>query len=83
IQMTYRMSWRRSFSSNHYCNSSHSSSNELRPGEGSLICSQGCSGIVTDLAYRCTDFSETEDWTTGTRTFLYNLTTPSPEISLM
>ncbi|KAK3579265.1 hypothetical protein CHS0354_033343 [Potamilus streckersoni] len=83
IKISYRLSWRRSYSSDHFCDSSHISSGDLRPGEGSLICSRGCIGTVTELAYRCTDFSETEDWTTGTRTFLYNLTTASPEISLM
>ncbi|KAK3599694.1 hypothetical protein CHS0354_037165, partial [Potamilus streckersoni] len=74
IEITYRVSWRRSANS-HLCNNNDIISGQLLPGEGSLDCFQGCTGTMTSLNYHCTDFSESEDWTTGTKTFLYNLPT--------
>ncbi|KAK3597236.1 hypothetical protein CHS0354_004990 [Potamilus streckersoni] len=80
IMISYRVSWRRSSGSSHFCNDRVISSGQLLPGEGSIVCSEGCNGTVSQLQYYCTDYSESEDWSTGTRTIRYNLTTTSPII---
>lgn len=45
----------------------------LLSGEGVLTCLKGCNGSITTMSYYCTDFSTTEDWTTGTGSVKYNL----------
>ena len=36
---------------------------------GSLICRSGCLGTLGDMNIYCTDFSESEDWVSGERTY--------------
>ncbi|KAL3868276.1 hypothetical protein ACJMK2_041103, partial [Sinanodonta woodiana] len=73
IEINYRISWRRSAGS-HFCNAGLIQNGTLLVGEGRLDCISGCSGTITNLNYLCTDFSETEDWTTGTWSVRYNIT---------
>lgn len=54
--------------------------NTLLRGEGSLRCIKGCFGSITTMSYYCTDFSDPEDWTTGTNSVKYNITASSNNI---
>ncbi len=47
------------------CNQSIIDSGQLI-GEGLLSCVSGCRGSVGSLMVRCTDYSLSEDWSTGT-----------------
>lgn len=52
----------------------------LISGEGTLQCLKGCMGSITTMSYYCTDFSDTEKWTTGTNSIKYNLPTSSDNL---
>ncbi|XP_071952867.1 integrin beta-like protein C [Antedon mediterranea] len=67
IEISWRISWRRS---SQYCNETTIANQQLLGG-GSLSCTNGCSGSVS-LSFYCTDFSTTEDWTTGVRSVLFS-----------
>ncbi|XP_063398968.1 uncharacterized protein LOC134683591 [Mytilus trossulus] len=70
VKISYRLAFRRSFSSNFYCDAATISS--LLPGEEALQCLYGCSGnIVPSMSYYCTDFSADEDWSSGEHTVVY------------
>ena len=69
--MYYRIAFRRS--SGHSCTENSILNDTLLQGEGTLQCLIGCNGSITQMSYYCTDFSETEDWTTGTRTVTYTI----------
>ena len=73
IEITHRVAWR---ASRHqfYCDQTTISSQALLPGEGNLVCQSGCSETVGNMSFYCTDFSTSEDWTTGGRTYTYNAT---------
>ncbi|KAL3881713.1 hypothetical protein ACJMK2_028114 [Sinanodonta woodiana] len=68
IEVLYRISWRRS--GGYFCNESTISSGTVF-SSGSLSCLKNCNGAIGVLNYLCTDFSETEDWTTGRGSFTY------------
>ncbi|VDI51811.1 Hypothetical predicted protein, partial [Mytilus galloprovincialis] len=71
IEITYRVAFRRSFSNSHFCDENSIGNGNLLPGEGSLQCQLGCSDVITRMSYVCTDFSASEDWTTGVRSVKY------------
>ena len=71
MEIFFHISWRRS-SGGHFCDQSIIESGTLVSGGGSLVCDQGCSGTVTGLQYRCTDFSVEENWSFGERRFSYS-----------
>ena len=66
MEVFFHISWRNSGS----CSSSTVQNGNLIGG-GSLTCQSGCSGTVGSLAYQCTDFSATEDWSYGQNTIYY------------
>lgn len=70
VEITFRIAWRRSSGSN-FCDSSTITSRTLL-GYGALTCRSGCSGSIGSLTYYCTDYSSTEDWSAGERTYNYN-----------
>ena len=70
MEISFHISWRRSSGSGGSCSSSTVQSGQLIGG-GSLSCQSGCSGTVGSLQYKCTDFSETEDWSYGGNTIYY------------
>ncbi|PIK60264.1 hypothetical protein BSL78_02826, partial [Apostichopus japonicus] len=74
IEISYRMSWRRSWGSQHNCTDEHIAGGNLLDGEGSLQCN--CYGLNQQLSYVCTDFSETEDWTSGVSSGFYQPNIP-------
>ncbi|XP_053388610.1 uncharacterized protein LOC128551720 isoform X2 [Mercenaria mercenaria] len=73
IIIDYRISWRRS-SNGHYCDSSTIQNGETVLGEGSLSCFNNCQGSLGSLHYQCTDYSLTEDWTSGKGRLIKTLT---------
>ena len=71
IEISHRIAWRRSSSVGGSCSQSTIDSRALIGG-GTLYCRSGCSGSVGDLTYYCTDFSTSEDWSAGERSYIYN-----------
>ena len=70
IEITHRVAWRRGTA---YCDA-NTSSTELLSG-GTLACRSGCSGNLGNMSFYCTDYSESEDWTSGERTYTTNIGT--------
>jgi hypothetical protein len=71
MEITFRISWRRSFNSLAYCDQSTIVNDQLIGTNGNVQCEQGCSGTISDVRYRCTDFSVEEDWSFGERVVTY------------
>ncbi|XP_076109824.1 integrin beta-like protein C [Mytilus galloprovincialis] len=78
IEINYRVAFRRS--GGHMCDVKTLENNTLLQGEGSLQCIKGCFGSITTMSYYCTDFSDPEDWTTGTNSVKYNITASSNNV---
>ena len=74
MEISFHISWRRSFHSEAYCDQTVIDSGQLIGVEGELVCDEGCSGLISDLSFRCTDFSSEEDWSFGENSILYNFT---------
>ena len=70
IEMSHRFAWRRSWSGNN-CTQNTIDSRALIGG-GTLYCRSGCSGSVGNLNFYCTDFSTSEDWSAGERSYIYD-----------
>ena len=70
INIAYQISWSRSV---YYCDNSTIASDTYL-GEGVLYCSVGCTGDVGTMLYRCTAFSERDDWSYGRNEYQYNVT---------
>ena len=68
MEITFRISWRRSLA---YCDQSTIVNDQLIGANGNVQCEQGCSGTISDVRYRCTDFSIEEDWSFGERVVTY------------
>ena len=47
---------------------------DILSGEGSLDCQYGCSGTLSDMVFKCTDFSIVENLSFGENQLLYNFT---------
>ncbi|XP_041361403.1 uncharacterized protein LOC121377467 [Gigantopelta aegis] len=75
VQITHRIAWRRSYSSSTRCDASTVESGSIIGINDQLLCRIGCSGTVGSMTYQCTDFSVTEDWSAGEKT--YNFTFPN------
>ncbi|WAR04113.1 SIBC-like protein, partial [Mya arenaria] len=68
IIIDFRFSWRRDYSSGFYCDDSLISNGTLVAAEGSITCFSNCrNGSLGSAAVECTDYSVSEDWTTGRR----------------
>ena len=70
VIIAYQVSWRRSV---YNCDNS-TIANGTYLGEGDLYCSVGCSGYVGTMLFRCTAFSESEDWSYGRNEYQFNAT---------
>ena len=71
IEISHRIAWRRSSSTGGSCSQNTIDSRTLIGG-GTLSCRSGCSGSVGSMSYYCTDFSTSEDWSAGERSYVYN-----------
>ena len=81
MEIFFHVSWRLSFSGDAYCDQTIVESGELIGLDGALECESGCSGDISDMRYRCTDFSIDEDWSFGERVVVHNFT-GGPEITI-
>ena len=79
IEISFRIAWRRGSA---LCDQSTIDSQALIGG-GSLSCTSGCVGTLGDMSFYCTDYSETEDWTAGGRTYQTTIFTPEFEATLV
>ena len=79
MQITHRIAWRRDTSQGGTCTQTTIDAQTLLPSGGRLTCQSGCSGTVGHFSYYCTDFSVTDNWSTGERTYMYNFTGSSFE----
>ena len=79
MEITFRISWRRSSGAGGSCNAATIANGNLI-GEGQLVCQYGCPSTVSisSMFYRCTDFSEAEDWAYGERRLAYNFSGTAP-----
>ena len=71
IEISHRIAWRRSSGQGGGCSQSTIDSGVLI-GSGTLYCRSGCSGSVGSMSYYCTDFSTSEDWSAGERSYIYD-----------
>lgn len=78
LQFRFRIGWRRSSSSNLYCNQSTISSNQLISYGSSwdATCTNSLNPVCGSTAigntnFYCTDFSTNEDWTVGENNFTH------------
>ncbi|XP_048590560.1 uncharacterized protein LOC116611783 isoform X3 [Nematostella vectensis] len=74
VTIITRIAWRRSYSGCGCDQNTIASGNLIGPS-GSLTCRFGCSGSVGSMRFKCTDYSEQEDWTSGQT--IYDYTFPS------
>ncbi len=74
IEIFHRLSWRRSTPWTNHA-TCFPGNDSLLDAQGHLICVTGCSGVVSDTTFYCTDQNLIEDWVTGTRTYFYTLNT--------
>ncbi|KAL4240889.1 hypothetical protein ACF0H5_001671 [Mactra antiquata] len=66
IIIDYRISWRLSYSSRHYCDDNTIlTGDELGGGSDTIECFSGCDVVIGTLTYQCTDYNVVEDWTSG------------------
>ena len=79
MEITFHVSWRRISSAGGGCSATTIANGNLI-GEGQLDCQNGCSSRVriSSMQYRCTDFSEAEDWSYGERRLAYNFSGTAP-----
>ena len=72
VEISHRIAWRRTFSSSLHCDSSTISSMTLLGSPFDyLTCRVGCTGNLGTMQYFCTDFSDSEDWSAGERSYTY------------
>ena len=71
MEISYQISWRRSFSGLE-CDSANVNNGDLINGGATLSCQYGCSGtIISPMSYVCTHFSIEDDWVFGEYHFTY------------
>ena len=64
MEIFFHISWRRNSGEGGGCTDTTVANGNLI-GSGSLSCQYGCSGTVSSLAYKCTDYSISENWSFG------------------
>jgi hypothetical protein len=80
VEFDFKIAWRRSYGSNHYCQRDMIQEKTVLAGQGVWNCVSGCASslAVSSGSYVCTDFSELEDWTQGENSFQYTFEGPGP-----
>ena len=56
----------------HFCDDSTIASGQLLSDGNNMACFEGCKGSPGSLAFRCTDYSEADDWTSGRNSVIYD-----------
>ena len=79
VQITHRIAWRRNRAEGGSCTLATIDAQTLLPSGGYLTCQRGCSGNIGNFSYYCTDFSVTDNWSAGERTYTYTFSGPSFE----
>ena len=81
MQITHRIVWRRDSGEGGNCAQATIDAQTLLGGSGlpELTCQSGCSGDIGNFSYYCTDFSATDEWSTGERAYTYNFNESSFE----
>ena len=74
MEIFFHISWRRSFEIEVHCDQSVIVSGDQIGVDGELLCEEGCSGEISNVLFRCTDFSIDEDWSYGERLVAHNFT---------
>ena len=79
VEISYHISWRRSWSSATFCDDTTVSTRTAITGLGSFSCQYGCSGAIASLPYICTDYSTEEDWSYGEYHLVFNFASTTPD----
>lgn len=76
VEITFRISWRRSYGSTLRCtNEAILSKAKMGQGTESMECFAGCKhSQIGEMTFVCTDFSTIEDWSSGVNTLYFNFT---------
>ena len=74
MRIFYHISWRRNSGAGGNCDSNTVSSDNILPGQGSLVCQYGCVGTISQMSYYCTDYSIEENWSFGERQLTHPFT---------
>ena len=73
VEITHRIAWKRESHQGGLCTQATIDAQTLLPPDGGqLTCQSGCSGNIGDFSYYCTDFSVTDNWSAGERTYTYH-----------
>lgn len=76
IVISHRIAWRRSWRPSTMCDSSHiGTMTTFNAASEELICDIGCSSVLVNLNFFCTDINLLEDWVTGAGSNVYNIST--------
>ena len=73
LRFTFRLAFRRSFSSSYYCDQNTIGSRSLLGSGGSSYakCNYCSSTTIVSTGFRCTDYRSNEDWSMGENNFNY------------
>ena len=75
LRFTFRLAFRRSFSSSYYCDQNTIGNGRLLGSGDSWTaetCDYNCSrSTIADTGFRCTDYSSNEDWSVGENNFTH------------
>ena len=73
LRFTFRLAFRRSFSSSYYCDQNTIGSRSLLGSAGSSYakCNYCSSTTIVSTGFRCTDYRSNEDWSMGENNFNY------------
>jgi hypothetical protein len=79
--ITFRLAWRRSYSSLTRCDKTTIAQGDVIANLGSVQCYDCLSGsTISNAGIVCTDFSGQEDWTQGERSFNYTFQNKTAQI---
>ncbi|XP_052774203.1 uncharacterized protein LOC128212867 isoform X2 [Mya arenaria] len=65
VIIDYRISWRMTYAANFKCDDEVIIDGTTIGGTGDIECNDNCAGSIGKLFYSCTDYSISEDWSSG------------------
>ena len=84
LRFTFRLAFRRSFSSSYYCDQNTIGNGRLLGSGDSWTaetCDYNCSrSTIADTGFRCTDYSSNEDWSVGENNFTHTFSDDTTSI---